>query len=109
MLFHTIMSAQKNGRLFMSFRQNNAHVNDRVFLLSNDVQGVYFLTDYGQLIIAAYDTDDVKRLESTLSQSLLAPYLEITGRYAFKDPLLFEFIKSDFEDFDDFLEFLGIV
>ncbi|MDO4870293.1 MAG: hypothetical protein Q4A65_08440 [Bacillota bacterium] len=106
--FGTIMSIQNNGRLFMAFKQTNDHVNDRVFMLSNDVGGIYFLTDYGQLIIAAYSLRDVMRLESTLAKSVLAPYLELTNRYEFQEPLLFEFIRSDFENFEDFLDFLGI-
>lgn len=106
--FRTIMSTHPGGRLFMAFKQNNDHVNNRVFMLSNDVQGVYYLTDFGQLIIAAYSPEDVQRLESTLASSVLAPYLELTDRFEFQDPLLFEFIRSDFEDFEDFLDFLGI-
>lgn len=106
--FRTIMSRHQNGRLFMSFKQNNDHVNDRVFMLSNDVQGVYYLTDFGQLIIAAYSDEDAKRLEATIAASSMAPYLMMTNRFEFKDPLLFEFIRSDFEDFEDFLDYLGI-
>ena len=106
--FNTIMSSHENGRLFMAFKQNNDHVNERIFMLSNDVQGVYYLTDFGQLIACAYSADDVDRLEETIAKSTLAPYLEVTGRYEFREPVLFEFIKSNFEDFDDFLDFLGV-
>ena len=106
--FKTIMSTHENGRLFMAFKQNNDHVNERIFMLSNDVQGIYYLTDFGQLIVAAYSLDDVRRLEETVAKSILAPYLEETGKYEFQEPLLFEFIKSRFEDFDDFLDFLGV-
>ena len=104
----TIMSVHKNGRLFMSFKDTNEHVNSSTFMLSNDVRGIYFLTDYGQLIIAAYSLDEARQLEANLANSMLAPYLDATGKYIFKEPLLFEFIKSDFVDFDDFLDFLGI-
>ncbi len=48
---NTIMSVQENGRLFMAFKKNNDHVNSRIFRLSNDVKGIYYLTDYGQLIV----------------------------------------------------------
>ena len=106
--FNTIMSSHENGRLFMAFKQNNDHVNERIFMLSNDVQGVYYLTDFGQLICCAYSPDDVNRLEETIAKSTLAPYLEVTGQYEFREPVLFEFIKSNFEDFDDFLDFLGV-
>ena len=103
---NTIMSVHDNGRLFMSFKKNNDHVNDRVFRLSNDVNGIYFLTDYGQLIVAAYTLPDIRALESRLRNSLLAPFLVPSAKYEFKDPVLFEFIQSDFDDFDDFLDFI---
>ena len=107
--FHTIMSVQSNGRLFMDFKTNNDHVGSRVFMLSNDVQGIYYLTNYGQVIVAAYSEKDVLRLETNLLKSILSPYLVMTGRFEFKDPLLFEFMRSDFEDFEDFLDFLGVL
>ena len=103
---NTIMSVHDNGRLFMSFKKNNDHVNDRVFRLSNDVNGIYFLTDYGQLIVAAYTLPDIRALESRLRNSLLAPFLVPSAKYEFKEPVLFEFIQSDFDDFDDFLDFI---
>lgn len=104
--FNTIMSVQENGRLFMAFKQNNDHVNNRIFRLSNDVKGIYFLTDYGQLIVAAYTLSDIRYLENKLKASPLAPFLMVTSKYEFKEPVLFEFMQSDFEDFDDFLNYI---
>ena len=104
--FRTIMSRHRNGRLFMAFKSNNDHVSSREFLLSNDVKGLYYLTDFGQLILAAYNINDIHQLERKLSISPLAPYLTATGRYHFKEPLLYEFIESEFEDFEDFLNLL---
>ncbi len=104
--FNTIMSVHENGRLFMTFKQNNDHVNSRIFRLSNDVKGIYFLTDYGQLIVAAYTLSDIRYLENKLKASPLAPFLMITSKYEFKEPVLFEFMQSDFEDFDDFLNYI---
>lgn len=103
---NTVMSTHENGRLFMAFKQNNDHVNSRVFRLSNDVKGLYFLTDYGQLIVASYSLSDIRFLENKLKNSPLAPYLVTTAKYEFKEPVLFEFIQSDFEDFSTFLEFI---
>lgn len=103
---NTVMSNHENGRLFMAFKKNNDHVNSRVFRMSNDVKGIYFLTDYGQLILAAYSLSDIRFLENRLKASPLAPFLMVTAKYEFKEPVLFEFIQSDFEDFDDFLEYI---
>lgn len=104
--FNTIMSSHENGKLFMAFKHNNDHVNNRVFRLSNDVKGIYFLTDYGQLVVAAYNLSDIRYLENKLKASPLAPFLIVTAKYEFKEPVLFEFIQSDFEDFEDFLSFI---
>lgn len=104
--FNTIMSVQENGRLFMTFKKNNDHVNSRIFRLSNDIKGIYFLTDYGQLIVAAYTLPDIRYLENKLKASPLAPFLMVTSKYEFKEPVLFEFMQSDFEDFDDFLNYI---
>ena len=104
--FNTIMSEQENGRLFMAFKKNNDHVNSRVFRLSNDVKGIYYLTDFGQLIVASYTLHEIRYLENQLKASPLAPFLIATAKYEFKEPVLFEFMQSNFEDFDDFLNFI---
>ena len=118
--FHTTMSEYANGRLFMSFWQNNDHVNSREFLLSNDVRGLYFLTDGGQLLLCAYSPQDVLFLERTIARSPLAPYLIPSGRFnfvpghgrspagalVFHEPIMYEFMNSSFERFEDFLQAL---
>lgn len=101
---NTVMSVHDNGRLFMAFKPSNSHVDSRIFRLSNDVRGIYFLTDYSQLIMAAYSLIEIQTLERKLAACPLAPFLMATAKYEFKEPVLFEFINSDFEDFEDFLE-----
>lgn len=101
---NTIVSSHENGRMFMAFKNTNMHVAERVFMLSNDVRGVYFLTDFGQLIVMSNSESGISNLEAKLAACLLAPYLEMTERYEFQDPVLFEFVNGDFEDFEDFLE-----
>ena len=104
--FHATMSECENGRLFMAFRPNNDHVDDREFLLSNDVRGIYFLSNGGQLITAAYSLEDIKRVERTVRSSILAPYLLVSERYEYKDPVLYEFMHGDIENFDAFLSLI---
>ena len=102
--FRSIMSRHETGRLFMSFKDNNGHVDSNCFMLSNDVNGIFYLTDFGQLIAAAYTLEDIRNMERRLKVSLLAPYLMTTAKYEFKEPILYEFIHSGFEDFEDFLD-----
>ena len=100
---NTVMTKKPNGRLFMAFKPTNAHVAERVFMLSNDVKGVYFISDYGQLIVVAYSYDDIMSLERELAASPLRQYLLITGKYELLDPVFFEFIGSDYIDFNAFV------
>lgn len=102
--FNSIMSRHETGRLFMAFKDSNAHVDSDQFMLSNDVNGIFYLTDFGQLIVAAYTLDEIRNMERRLKVSLLAPYLMTTAKYEFKEPILYEFIHSGFEDFEDFLD-----
>jgi hypothetical protein len=54
--------------------------------------------------VTAYNLRTIRQLENKLKMSLLAPYLMLTSKYEFKNPVLLEFIQSDFEDFEDFLD-----
>lgn len=101
---NTIMTEHDNGRMFMAFKKTNDHVKERVFMLSNDVSGVYFLTDFGQLIVMSNTDAGIRRLEAKIAASPLSPFLLPTARFEFLEPVLFEFINSGFEDFGDFLE-----
>ena len=110
-LFLPIVSAamqtnHDNGRLFMEFNQNNDHVNKKTFRLNEDVLGLYYVSDFGQLILAAYGLDGIKSIEKNLQKSSLSPTLLPTAKYEFKEPVLYDFIQSDFEDFDDFIQTL---
>lgn len=106
MFFNTMMTSHENGNLFLAFNKNNNHVNKRIFRLSEDVSGLYYITDFGQLIISSCSLSGIHALEKELRKSVLAPYLVATAKYEFKEPILYEFIQSSFEDFNDFLEFI---
>ena len=58
------------------------------------------------LKVTAYTLSDIRYLENKLKASPLAPFLMVTSKYEFKEPVLFEFMQSDFEDFDDFLNYI---
>ncbi|MEG0430006.1 MAG: hypothetical protein RR536_00270 [Anaerovoracaceae bacterium] len=102
--YNTMLTAHESGRLFLAFNNDNDHVKKKVFLLSEDVFGLYYITDFGQFIVAAYNLIDIKALEADLSRGAIGNFLIPTGRYEFKDPVLYDFIQSGFDDFDDFLD-----
>jgi hypothetical protein len=103
----TMQTIHENGRLYLEFNKNNNHVNRKVFRLNEDIRGLYYVTDFGQLIIAAYSLNDIHEIEKSLSRSEVSACIIPTEKYEFKEPILYEFIQSDFDDFSDFLDFLN--
>ena len=97
-------SRHETGKLFMLFHQNNEHVNRRVFRLNDDIHGLYFMTDYGQLVTGAYTLPAIWDAERKLQKSLLGMVLVPIGKYEFKEPVLLDFVQSDYDDFEDFLD-----
>ncbi|MBR0597985.1 hypothetical protein [Sinanaerobacter chloroacetimidivorans] len=104
---NSMQTIHENGRLYLEFNKNNDHVNRKVFRLNEDIHGLYYATDYGQLIIAAYSLIEIHEIERELNKSSVASSIIPTAKYEFKEPILYEFIQSDFEDFTDFLDFLN--
>ncbi|MBN7773013.1 hypothetical protein [Clostridium aminobutyricum] len=103
---NAMLTLHENGKLFLVFNKNNNHVNKQVFRLNEDIYGMYYVTDYGQMIVASYSIQGIHALEADLRRSSFDQYLVMTAKYEFKEPILYEFIQSDFEDFEDFLEFI---
>jgi hypothetical protein len=104
---NTMQTVHDNGRLYLEFNKNNNHVNRKVFRLNEDIHGLYYATDFGQLIIAAYSLNEIHEIERSLSKSEVCTCIIPTAKYEFKEPILYEFIQSDFDDFSDFLDFLN--
>lgn len=92
-----------SGKLFMIFQPHNNHVKSSTYMLNDDVLGVYYLVDDSQLILSSYHLEDIKALEADLASSPMAPFVVPVSKYEFKDPVLYDFINSIFDDFEDFV------
>ena len=101
-----MVTEHANGRLYMAFHQNNDHVKKDVYRLSDDVLGLYFITPYGEFIVAAYDESTIIKLEKDLLLGSIGFLLAPVAKFEFKDPILYDFANSDF---DDFLEFVSLL
>ena len=95
-----------SGTLYMMFHPHNKHVNKKEYRLNEDVLGTYFLSEGGQLICAAYGVDEVLQLEWDLVRSPFRKRIAPVDKYQFKEPILYEFIQSGFERFEDFVEMM---
>lgn len=103
-----LITPHENGKLYMMFHNHNNHVNKQVFMLSADVAGIYYLSDSGQLLAVAYDLPAIHALEKDLRKSVLSPYVVATDKYEFKEPVLYDYVESDFDDFNEFIEFIQV-
>lgn len=100
----SMVTAHDQGTLFMIFHENNSHVDKREYRINEDILGMYYVSHFGQLITAAYTLDDTRRLETDLSTSTLGRKLIPVARYEFREPILYEYIQSGFDDFELFIE-----
>ena len=98
-----MLTSHDNGRLFMEFNDNNDHVDKSVFKLHEDVHGLYYVSDYGQLVIAAYTERAISELEFRIEHTPLMETLLVTGRYKFREEILYDFIQSGADDFNEYV------
>lgn len=99
-----MITPHENGTLYMMFHSNNNHVAKRVYRLNEDVLGMYYVTSGGQLLSAAYSLEEIRLLEKDLGTALIGTSLLTRSKYEFQEPVLYEFIQSGFEDFEDFVD-----
>jgi hypothetical protein len=94
------------GYLYLQFKNNNDHLKESVYRLNDDVRGVFFITEYGQLIAVAYSLSAISRIEKELRMGIREG-LTLCAKYEFKDSVFYEFMQSDFPEFSEFVEFLN--
>ncbi len=99
-----MITKHDTGILYMIFHPNNKHVAKKEYRLNEDVLGMYFVSDSGQLISASYSLDEIRQLEIDLGTSSFGRKLIPTAKYEFQEPVLYEFIQSGFEDFELFVD-----
>lgn len=104
---HPIMVTEHlHGRMYLAFNSNNNHVNTSNFKLNDDVFGVCYVTDYGELILGSYNKFSIEKFEMEILTSSIGHTLMPISKYEFHDPVLFDFVHSQFERFDDFVGFV---
>ena len=104
----SMVTDYENGKLFMIFHPHNDHVKKKTYLLNDDVKGIYYLVDDSQLILASYSLDGIRELEADLASSIMSNYVVPVSKYEFKEPVLFEFMNSVFDDFEDFVQMIAL-
>lgn len=102
---HPFMSSYEKGQLFMLYNSHNDHVRNPVFKIHEDVYGSYFVSNFGQVLVSSFVLANLAEMEMVIALSHDGPQLIPQGRFEFKEPVLYEFIQDDIDDFLDFIDF----
>lgn len=97
----------ENGTLYIDFNSTNDHVNNPLYRINDDIHVMYFMTLSNQILIVGYTHDAVYEAEFRLSLALMPYTTVINMKYEFKEPIIYEFMQSDFDDFESFVDYLG--
>ena len=57
-----MVTAHDTGRLFMIFYPHNDHVGKQDYRLSDDVLGIYYVLDNGQIVLCAYERKNINKI-----------------------------------------------
>ena len=92
------------GDLYMTMHSDNRHVEERVYRISGDIKAMYFFTNADQLLVVGSSEEAVFNGTLRLTQYIAGGSIIETGRYHMETPVFYDFIDSDYDDFDEFLE-----
>lgn len=107
LLSRSMATEHECGKLFMIFYPHNDHVSKQTFRMSDDVFGICYVLDSGQIVLASSNRLNITALEQDFMRSDISPLLVHIAKYAFDNPVMAEFVSSGFEDFEDFVDIIS--
>ncbi|MBE6026394.1 MAG: hypothetical protein E7229_05730 [Clostridiales bacterium] len=97
-------TAYDTGRLFVIFNSDNSHVSNKIYKLHDDVFGSVFVNDLGQLIVSSFSRENADAIEKAILTEMRDDEVFLAARYSFDMPVLYEYVRSGFDDFEDFVD-----
>ena len=97
-------TAYDTGRLFVIFNPDNSHVAEQVYKLHADVFGSVYVNDLGQLMVSSFARENAELIERSILDNMGKDSVYLVARYRFDMPVLYEYIRSGFEDFEDYID-----
>lgn len=90
------------GVLYTYFKADNAHVRESEYRLNDDVQCYYYLSEDDQLVVCALEGKNLRAAQLELELREMLSLLVFENEYVAETPILYDFIHSDYLDFQDF-------
>lgn len=97
----------ENGTLYIDFKNDNSHAGLPEYRINDDIHVMYFQTLTNQILLIGYTEQALHEAEMLLNLEFAAFPVYLTMKYEFKDPIIYEFMQSDFDDFESFIEYLS--
>ncbi len=97
----------ENGTLYIDFNSTNEHAGNQLYRINDDIKVMYFITLTNQIIVIGYSKDNVYEAEFKLSLTFMPYFTVINMKYEFSESVIYEFMQSDFDYFESFVEYLG--
>jgi hypothetical protein len=95
-----------DGRLYLNFREDNNYLKKKVYRLNDDVKDMLYISNEGQMVLAAYSLSAIRRLEKEAADFPFGRKLMPIAQYEFKEDVFYDFVRNDGTDFVDFVEYI---
>ena len=97
-----LRSDMDDATFFTRFNFNNDHVKKDVYLINNDIKSIYYQIDES-FFVGTYSDDERKYINKILKCNY-KEYIELQEELYFEENVLYDFVESGSDDFEDFLD-----
>ncbi|MEG0857752.1 MAG: hypothetical protein RSG52_14890 [Terrisporobacter sp.] len=97
-----LKSEMEEGIFFTRFNFNNNHVKENIYVINNDIKAIYYQVE-DEFFVGTYCERDRKYINKILLAKY-KDYLTIKDSYFFEENVLYDFVESGSNDFEDFLD-----
>lgn len=97
-----LKSEMEEGVFFTRFNFNNNHVKNNVYVINNDIKSIYYQVA-DEFFVGTYSERDRKYINKLLLTKY-KKYLTVNESYFFEENVLYDFVESGSNDFEDFLD-----
>ncbi|MDR3243020.1 MAG: hypothetical protein LBT34_03740 [Clostridiales Family XIII bacterium] len=101
-----LQKSNENGVMYIQFKANYNNLKESAYRLNDDIRGIYYVTEFGQLVAVAYSLPAICKIEKEL-QAAIGLFLLPSAKYEFKESVFYEFVQGDFTEFSEFVDFLN--
>ncbi|MGL4913274.1 MAG: hypothetical protein ACRC3Y_12680 [Romboutsia sp.] len=97
-----LRSDMEDATFFTRFNFNNNHVKEDTYVINNDIRSIYYQINE-KLFVGTYSDNNRKYINKIL-QCNYKEHLKLEEELYFEEMVLYDFVESGSDDFEDFLD-----